>query len=52
VLGAGVVVGLIVLTTITALPFWTLTMIVTGVGVVVMPWAAAVVVGLYDDATA
>lgn len=52
VLGAGVVVGLIVLTTITALPFWTLTMVVTGVGVVVMPWAAAVVVGLYDDATA
>lgn len=52
VVGAGVVVGVVMLATVTGLPFWTLTMIVTGVGVAVMPWASAVVVGMYDDATA
>lgn len=52
VVGSGVAVGLVVLTTMTALPFWTLTMIVTGVGVATMPWAAAVVVRMYDHARA
>jgi len=52
VVGAGLVVGLVVLTTVTGLPLWALTTVVTAVTVVVMPWAAAVVVGLYDDASA
>ncbi len=50
--GAGLVVGLVVLATVTGLPLWALTMVVTAVTVVIMPWAAAVVVGLYDDARA
>lgn len=50
VVGAGVLVGLVVLTVVTGVPLWALTMVVTGVTTAVMPWAAAVVVGLYDAA--
>jgi hypothetical protein len=52
VVGSGLVVGLVILTTVTGLPLWALTTVVTAVTVVVMPWAAAVAVGLYDDASA
>jgi hypothetical protein len=50
VLGSGVVVGLLVLTTFSSLALWSLTVVLTSVGAVVMPLGAIAVTLLYGDA--
>jgi hypothetical protein len=52
VLGAGLVVGLVVLTVFSSLPLWSLTAVVAAVGAVVMPIGAIAVTLLYGDARA
>lgn len=48
----GLVVGLAVLTTATALPLWSMTGVISAASVLIMPTAAAAVVMLYGDAVA
>lgn len=52
VLGAGVVVGLLVLTVFSSLPLWSLTAVVAAVGAIVMPIGAIALTLLYGDARA
>lgn len=50
--GLGLVVGVLVLVTVTSLPLWMLTVIVTAVHVLVLPVAGIVVTLLYGDSVA